>query len=447
MPVPHLKTSLPGPRAAALIARDTAVVSPSYTRGYPLVVARGSGCAVEDVDGNVFLDCAAGIAVNATGHSHPAVVKAITEQAGRFLHMSGTDFYYELQVRLAEELAAIVPVDRSRGGVRSFFGNSGAEAIEAAIKLARYATGRPGIVAFFGGFHGRTLGALALTASKPVQRRGFGPLMAAVYHAPYPDRYRCLPGATPDTCGDACMEYIEQQLFGHLVSPDEVAAFVIEPIQGEGGYIVAPDSFLQRLRELADRHGILLIVDEVQSGMGRTGKMFAFEHAGIQPDIVAIAKGIASGLPLGVAVARGDLMAAWPPGAHASTFGGNPVACAAALATIDLLRNELIANAAAVGEHLRSGLLGLMDKHPLIGDVRGRGLMIGVELVRDRVTRERATGERNAVVGACFERGLLLLGAGKNAIRFSPPLVLTREQADTAVRIFDEALNEVEHAA
>ncbi len=444
MPVPHLKTPLPGPRAAALIARDTAVVSPSYTRGYPLVVARGSGCTVEDVDGNLFLDCAAGIAVNATGHSHPAVVKAITDQAGRFLHMSGTDFYYEPQVRLAEELAAIVPVDRTRGGVKSFFGNSGAEAIEAAVKLARYGTGRPGIIAFFGGFHGRTLGALALTASKPIQRRGFGPLMAGVYHAPYPDRYRCPLGSTPDTCGDACLEYIEQQLFAHLVSPDEVAAFVIEPIQGEGGYVVAPDGFLQRLRELADRHGILLIVDEVQSGMGRTGKMFAIEHSGVQPDIVAIAKGIASGLPLGVAVARGDLMSAWPPGAHASTFGGNPVSCAAALATIDLLRNELIANAAALGDHLSSGLHALMHTHPLIGDVRGRGLMIGVELVRDRTTRERATEERNAVVNACFERGLLLLGAGKNAIRFSPPLVLTREEANTALDIFDAAITTVE---
>ncbi len=444
MPVPHLKTPLPGPRAAALIARDTAVVSPSYTRGYPLVVARGSGCTVEDVDGNLFLDCAAGIAVNATGHSHPAVVKAITDQAGRFLHMSGTDFYYEPQVRLAEELAAIVPVDRTRGGVKSFFGNSGAEAIEAAVKLARYGTGRPGIIAFFGGFHGRTLGALALTASKPIQRRGFGPLMAGVYHAPYPDRYRCPLGSTPDTCGDACLEYIEQQLFAHLVSPDEVAAFVIEPIQGEGGYVVAPDGFLQRLRELADRHGILLIVDEVQSGMGRTGKMFAIEHSGVQPDIVAIAKGIASGLPLGVAVARGDLMSAWPPGAHASTFGGNPVSCAAARATIALLRNELIATAAAVGDHLISGLHALMHTHPLIGDVRGRGLMIGVELVRDRTTRERATEERNAVVNACFERGLLLLGAGKNAIRFSPPLVLTREEANTALDIFDAAITSVE---
>jgi 4-aminobutyrate aminotransferase len=436
---PHIKTPLPGPKAQALIARDRAVVSPSYTRGYPLVIDHGSGCVVEDVDGNRFLDCAAGIAVNATGHSHPAVVKAIADQAGRFIHMSGTDFYYEPQVRLAEEIAAIAPFE---GGARSFFGNSGAEAIEAAIKLARHATGRPGIIAFLGGFHGRTLGALALTASKPVQRRGFNPLMPAVYHAPYPKMYRCPPGMTPDQWVSYCLDYIDHELFGQLVSPDEVAAIVIEPIQGEGGYVTAPDTFLHGLRELTRRHGILLVADEVQSGMGRTGRMFAIEHAGVQPDVVAIAKGIASGLPLGVAAARSDLMQ-WPAGAHASTFGGNPIACAAALATIELLKGGLMANAATVGAHLKAGLQGLMNKHAIIGDVRGRGLMVGVELVRDRTTKERAIKERDAVVTAAFHRGLLVLGAGKNSIRFSPPLVLTREQADTAVAIFDEALSNV----
>ena len=436
---PHIKTPLPGPKAKAIIDRDRAVVSPSYTRGYPLVIDHASGCIVEDVDGNRFLDCAAGIAVNSTGHSHPAVVKAIADQAGRFIHMSGTDFYYEPQVRLAEELASIAPFD---GGARSFFGNSGAEAIEAAIKLARHATGRPAIIAFLGGFHGRTLGALALTASKTVQRRGFNPLMPAVYHAPYPKTYRCPPGMTPEQWVSYCLDYIDHELFGQLVAPDEVAAIVVEPIQGEGGYVVAPDAFLLGLRDITKRHGILLVADEVQSGMGRTGKMFAIEHSGVQPDIVAIAKGVASGLPLGVAVARADLMQ-WPAGAHASTFGGNPVSCAAALATIGLLKSGLMANAATVGAHLKAGLEALMKKRPLIGDVRGRGLMVGVELVRDRTTKERAIEERNAVVGAAFERGLLVLGAGKNSIRFSPPLVLTREQADTAIAIFDEALSTV----
>jgi 4-aminobutyrate aminotransferase len=440
---PIIKTSLPGPRAKAVIDRDKAVVSPSYTRGYPLVMERGYGAMVEDVDGNVFLDCAAGIAVNATGHAHPDVVRAISEQAGKFLHMSGTDFYYEPQVRLGEELSAITPI---AGPTRSFFGNSGTEAIEACIKLSRYASGRQNIIAFLGGFHGRSMGSLSLTASKAIQRRGFGPLMPGVYHAPYADCYRCPLGLDSSNCAAECLDFIDHQLFVHLVTPDEVAAIVVEPIQGEGGYIVAPDQFLERLRELTKQHGILLVDDEVQSGMGRSGKMFAIEHAHIEPDMVAIAKGIASGLPLGVAVARADLMA-WPPGAHASTFGGNPVSCAAALETIALLKRQLVANAAEVGAHLKAGLAALADKHLLIGDVRGRGLMIGVELVKDRKTKERAIEARDAVVSACFTRGLLLLGAGKNAIRFSPPLVLTHDQADTAIRIFDEVLTEVERTA
>jgi 4-aminobutyrate aminotransferase len=437
---PDIRTPLPGPKAREVIARDRMYVSPSYTRAYPLVIERGAGSSVEDVDGNVFLDCAAGIAVVSTGHAHPDVVQAVTEQARRFLHMSGTDFYYDLQVRLAEEMASIVPID---GGVRSFFGNSGTEAVEACVKLARHATGRPGLIAFLGAFHGRTMGALALTASKTVQRRSFGPFMAGVFHAPYPDRYRPPPGSTPETCAADCLAHIEQQLFTHLVSPDEIAAIVVEPIQGEGGYVFAPDEFLQGLRALTTRYGILLVADEVQSGMGRTGRMFAIEHAGVRPDAIAIAKGVASGMPLGVAAASAGLMT-WPPGTHASTFGGNPVACAAALATIALLKEQLMANAADVGAHLKAGLEALMDRHALVGDVRGRGLMVGVELVRDRVTKERAVEERNAVVKACFERGLLILGAGRNAIRFSPPLVLTRAEAETAVRIFDEALSDVE---
>ncbi|PYR50849.1 MAG: acetyl ornithine aminotransferase family protein [Acidobacteria bacterium] len=440
--VPDIKTPLPGPNARRLMERDHAVVSPSYTRSYPLVIERASGATVEDVDGNLFLDCAAGIAVTCTGHSHPDVVHAISQQAARFLHMSGTDFYYELQVRLAEEIAGVAPIE---GPVRSFFGNSGTEAIEGCLKLARYVTERPNIIAFLGAFHGRTMGALALTASKTAQRRRFGPFMPGVFHAPFADCYRCRLGLTPETCGAECLEFIEDQLFLHLVAPDEVAAVIVEPIQGEGGYLVAPDQFLQRLRELTSTHGILLVDDEVQSGMGRTGRMFAIEHAGVKADIVAMAKGIASGMPLGVAAARADLMT-WPAGTHASTFGGNPVSCAAALVTLKLLKESLIANAAAVGAYLKDGLTNLMARHPLVGDVRGRGLMIGVELVRDRQTKERATDERNDVVKAAFARGLLVLGAGSNTVRFSPPLVLTRAEAETAIRIFDDALGEVEAA-
>ncbi len=433
--VPDLRTDLPGPKAREVIARDRARVSTSYTRDYPFVIAKGSGAVVEDVDGNVFLDCTAGIAVASTGHSHPDVVRAITDQAQKFLHMSGTDFYYELQARLGEEVADIVPM---AGPHRSFFSNSGTEANEAAVKLAKFATGRFNVIAFFGAFHGRSMGSLSLTASKVRQRQGFGPFVPGVYHAPYPDTYRS--GLSPDATVDRCIEFIEGQLFVHLVSPDEVAAIVVEPIQGEGGYIVPPDSFLERLRAIATQHGIQLIVDEVQAGMGRTGKMFAIEHAGVAPDIITMAKGIASGLPLGVTTAPSTLMGAWPPGSHASTFGGNPVSCAAALATLKLLRDGLVKNAEVVGSYLIEGARALMDKHPLIGDVRGRGLMVGVELVRDRKSRERATTERDALVQACFKRGLLVLGAGRNAIRLSPPLVLTKQEADIALGILDEAL-------
>jgi 4-aminobutyrate aminotransferase len=436
MDAPDIKTPLPGPKARAIIERDSKFVSPSYTRDYPFVIARGEGAVVEDVDGNRFIDCAAGIAVNSTGVSHPEVVKAIADQAQKFIHMSGTDFYYEPQVRLAEELAAIAPI---AGDVRTFFGNSGTEATEAAIKLARYHTKRQGIIAFLGAFHGRSMGSLSLTASKAVQRRGFGPFVPGVYHAPYPDPYRA---ASPDAAAAQSLSFIEDQLFTHLVAPDEIAAVVVEPIQGEGGYIVPPPAFLHGLRELTRKHGILLVVDEVQSGMGRTGRMFAADHLGLKADIVTIAKGIASGLPLGVACARAEIMS-WPPGAHASTFGGNPVSCAAANATIKLLEDGLIANAAAIGDHLFTGLQALKDKHPLIGDVRGRGLMIGIELVKDRATKVRAIDERNALVQAVFRRGVLILGAGRNAIRLAPPLVLTKAQADSVLRVLDEALTEV----
>jgi 4-aminobutyrate aminotransferase len=436
MRVPLLKTSLPGPRAKALIERDGAVVSPSYTRSYPFVMARGEGAAVEDVDGNVFLDCAAGIAVNSTGHSHPEVVAAIVDQAKKFLHMSGTDFYYEPQVRLGEEMNDLAPWV---GPKRSFFSNSGTEAIEAAIKLARYHTKRYGIIAFLGSFHGRTLGSLSLTSSKAIQRRGFGPPLSGVFHAPFPNPYRRADGQSEEAVAHAAVDYIEENILVHLVSPDEVAAVVVEPIQGEGGYVVPPRSFFERLRALTKRHGILLVVDEVQSGMGRTGKMFAIEHFGVEPDIVCVAKGIASGMPLGVTTARADVMA-WPPGAHASTFGGNPVSCAAALATIGLLRESLVENARHVGDHLLRRLQALQEKHALVGDVRGKGLMLGIELVRDRRTKERAAAERERLVDECFRRGLLVLGAGRNTLRLCPPLVLTIEHADIAVEIIDESL-------
>lgn len=437
MNAPDIKTPLPGPKARAIIERDAKYVSPSYTRDYPFVIARGEGAVVEDVDGNRFLDCAAGIAVNSTGVSHPEVVKAITDQAQKFIHMSGTDFYYEPQVRLAEELASIAPID---GDVRTFFGNSGTEATEAALKLSRYYTKRQGVIAFIGAFHGRSLGALSVTASKSIQRRGFGPFMPGVYHAIYPDPYRFNGSA--DACAAASLSFITDQILTHLISPDEVAAVIVEPIQGEGGYVVPPRAFLQGLRELTAKHGILLVVDEVQSGMGRTGKMFASDHFGLKADIVNIAKGIASGLPLGVTCAPAEIMS-WPPGAHASTFGGNPVACAAANATIKLLREHLVANAATVGEHLMWGIRTLQQKYALIGDVRGLGLMIGIELVRHRQTKERAIEERNALIQAMFRRGVLILGAGRNAVRLAPPLVLTKSQADVVLNILDESLADV----
>jgi 4-aminobutyrate aminotransferase len=438
--VPDLKTALPGPNARAIIERDGQSVSPSYTRAYPFVMARGRGAVVEDVDGNVFLDCTAGIAVASTGHSHPEVVRSITDQAAKFLHMSGTDFYYEPQVAVAEEVAKIVPI---RGAVRSFFANSGTEANEAAIKLARHHSGRFHLIAFLGSFHGRTLGSLALTASKVVQRTGFGPMMPGVFHAPYATCYRCPVGRTPDSCQAECLGFLEDQILVHLVSPDDVAAVVVEPIQGEGGYIVPPAQFHQRLRALTDKHGMLLIVDEVQSGMGRTGKMFACEHFGVDADIVTIAKGIASGLPLGIMSARSDVMT-WTPGTHASTFGGNPVSCAAALTTIRLLKDGLVKNAEEVGRHFLDRLRGLMDRYPLIGDVRGRGLMVGVELVRNRQTKERATTERDRLVVEMFRRGVLVLGAGPNALRFSPPLVITKSEIDIVVDVFDQVLAAVQ---
>jgi len=434
--LPHLLGPLPGPRAQALIERDQRVVSPSYTRSYPLAVERGEGCMIEDVDGNRFLDFNAGIAVVATGHCHPRVVEAIRQQAARLIHMSGTDFYYEGMVALAEKLAAIAPGAVER---RVSFGNSGAEAMEGAIKLARYATGRDRIIAFYGSFHGRTMGALSLTARKAVQRAGFGPLIPGVAHAPYPYCYRCPYGKQPDSCAVECVKFIEDTLLRTVAPAAETAAIALEPIQGEGGYIVPPKKFFDELARVAKRHGILLIFDEVQSGMGRTGKMWAAEHFDAVPDIMAVAKGIASGLPLGATVARRELMS-WPPGAHASTFGGNPVACEAALATIALLEEELMENAARMGAYLMDRLRRWPSRFACVGDVRGLGLMIGIELIGDRATRAPAPALRDDILNLAFHRGLLILGAGDSTIRLCPPLVVTRDQCDFALDTLEECI-------
>ena len=434
--LPHLIGHVPGPRAQAIIARDASVVSPSYTRGYPLVVESGEGAIVQDVDGNRFLDFNAGIAVVATGHCHPRVVDAIQKQAGRLIHMSGTDFYYQDLVALAEKLAEIAPGDVPR---RVSFGNSGAEAIEGAIKLARWSTKRDKIIAFFGSFHGRTLGALSLTARKSVQRAGFGPLLPGVVHAPYPNCYRCPFGQREETCAVECVRHIEDVLLKTIAPAQETAAIVVEPVQGEGGYVVPPRKFFDELTRVARENGILLVTDEVQSGMGRTGKMWACEHFDVVPDILAVAKGIASGMPLGATVARASLMT-WPPGAHASTFGGNPVACAAALATIALLQESLVENAARMGQYLRDRMRDWPVRFPAVGQVRGLGLMIGIELVREQATRERAPELRDRVVDMAFERGLLVLGAGENTIRLCPPLVISSDQCDFALETLENCL-------
>ncbi len=437
---PEIKTELPGPIGRQIVEADAQWVTPSYPRpSFKLVAERGEGVWVTDVDGNVFLDCNAGVAVCSTGHCHPEVVKAIQEQAARLIHMCGTDFYYRHMPELARKLDEIVPVESP---TRTHFANSGTEAVETALKLAMHATGREKFIAFFNSFHGRTLGSLSLTSSKVAQRKGFKRQVLDVVHVPYPNVFRHpFTGERSDaaTVSAACLDWIENRLFRTTTPPEEVAGIVVECVQGEGGYVPAPGEFLQGLRRICDEHGILLIVDEVQSGMGRTGKMFASEHYGLKPDIITIAKGIGSGLPIGACVARAGLMD-WKPGAHASTFGGNPVAIAAALKTIELLERGLIANSAEVGAYLQEGLKKLSEKHDCIGDVRGLGMMIGVEFVEDRSSMKPAPELRDKVETACFERGLILLGAGFNTIRWSPPLILTREQADVALGIFDEAI-------
>lgn len=437
---PRIRTALPGPKAKAVIERDSTFVSPGYTRpAFELVAKRGRGVWVEDVDGNVFLDCNAGIAVCSTGHCHPEVVQAIQQQAAELIHISGTDYFYEFMPDLAAELDRFVPVPSP---TRSHFVSSGTEAVETALKLAMYATGREKFIAFTGGFHGRTLGSLSLTASKATQRRGFRRQVLDVVHVPYPNVYRNPFNASECSDGDigqGAVNWIENRLFKTTTPAQEVAAIVVEPIQGEGGYLVPPPSFLKGLRRICDENGILLVADEVQSGMGRSGKMFACEHFDVQADMVCIAKGVASGMPLGACVARADIMD-WHAGSHASTFGGNPICIAAALKTIELLENELVANAEEVGGYLKRGLERLMEKYECIGDVRGEGLMLAVEFVKDRNTIEPDTELRDRVELTCFEHGLILLGAGDSAIRWSPPLILSRDNADIALEIFGQAV-------
>ncbi len=443
--LPAIKTALPGPVAQQVVAHDAQFISPSYTRPYPLVVKRAKGAMIEDVDGNIFLDFNAGVAVCSTGHAHPQVIEAIKKQVDDFLHVCSADYYFPQLSQLAEKLSQVAPGNKPK---KVHFGNSGAEAVEGAVKLAMYSTRRQKLIAFFGAFHGRTMGALSLTASKFKQRAGFGPQALDVTHIPYANCYRCPYNLTPETCGAQeskgphCARIIEDLLFKTTVPADECAAIVIEPIQGEGGYVVPPASFLQTIREIADRHGILVIADEVQSGFGRTGKMYASEHFDFVPDILTSAKGIASGLPLSATIARADLMN-WSPGAHASTFGGNPVAIAASLATVQLLEDGLIENAAKMGAYLLEGLTALMDKHSIIGDVRGKGLMIGIELVKDRVTKEPHTEAQHQVELECFQRGLITLGCGQSTIRLSPPLVIDKDQCDFAIKTIDEAIGSV----
>jgi 4-aminobutyrate aminotransferase len=440
---PRIVVPPPGPNARAVIERDVAAASTSYIKEYPLVVSHGKGAMIEDVDGNRYLDFMAGIAVAATGHAHPKVVAAIQEAASRFLHICGTDFYYEDMTALCERLARLAPGPSKK---RVFLTNSGAEAVEGAIKLARNSTRRPALIAFDGAFHGRTYGAMSLTSSKAMQRAGFGPMLPEVYHVPYANRYRCQHCRDRSECTLDCVRSIETELFARRLHPKDVAAIFVEPIQGEGGYVVPPRGFLTALRELCDRHGILLVIDEVQSGVGRTGKMFACEHEGVEPDVLLTAKGLGSGMPIGAIIAREDVMK-WGQGAHGSTFGGNPVCCAAALATLDLVEGGLTTNARAMGERLVSGLRRLAERHETIGDVRGVGLMIGVEFVKDRATREPASQLVHELVQQAFRRGLLLLGAGKSALRLAPPLVVDAYDVDTALGMIDDLLGELRVSA
>jgi 4-aminobutyrate aminotransferase len=433
---------LPGPKARAMLKRDSAVISPSYPRDYPFAMDHGKGSWLWDVDGNRFLDFMAGIAVNSTGHSHPEVVKAIQEQAEKFLHIS-SDFYHQGMIELGEKLDEISPMQEA---AVTFMTNSGTEAIETALKLARYKTGRTNFIGFTGGFHGRTMGAVTMTASKSLYHRGFYPLMNGVMHAPFPNPYRSiLERKHGEDYGETVVRYIDEQLFKQVVPAEEVAGILVEPIQGEGGYIVPPAGFFPALRALCDKYGILLIADEVQSGMGRTGKWWAIENFGVEPDIFTSAKGIASGVPLGACVARRSVMT-WERGSHGNTYGGNPLACAAALKTIELIEREYMQNAAEVGQYALDALAEIAVRHPSIGEVRGIGMMIGVEFVADKTTKEPADKLRDAVVHNAFERGLLLLGCAKSVIRIAPPLSMSKAEMDEGLKIFEESVSLTEKA-
>ena len=434
------KLNLPGPKAKAMLERDQKVVSSSYPRAYPLVMDHGKGVEVWDADGNRFIDMMAGIAVLSTGHSHPKVVKAVKDAAENFLHIS-SDFYHEGWVRLSEKLDEIAPFEEH---AKTFLTNSGTEAVETAIKLAKYHTKRHNFIGFFGAFHGRTMGSVSFTASKPHYHRGFYPLMPGVTHVPFPDEYRpILHRKMGEDYGETCVRFIEEEIIAHNVPGDEIAGVLVEPIQGEGGYVVPPDGFFPALRKLCDKYGILLIVDEVQSGMGRTGKWWAIEHWDVEPDIVVSAKGIASGLPLGACIARESVMT-WPIGTHGNAYGGNPIACAASLATIDLLEEKYLANAAEVGDYMKDALEEIQARHTSIGDVRGKGLMIGVEFVKDKNTKEPNEEIRNMIEHTAFEHGLLTLGCGRSTMRFAPPLCITKKEADEGLTIFEEAVTMAE---
>ena len=434
---PHIRTALPGPKAIELLARDARVVSPSYPRDYPFVMSHGKGAEVWDVDGNRFLDFAAGIAVCSTGHSHPAVVQAVQSAAERFLHIS-SDYWHEGQIKLAEKMNDLSPMKEP---AMSFFTQSGTESVEAALKLARYTTGRGRFIGFLGGFHGRTMGSLSFTSSKYTQQKGFFPSMAGVTHVPFPNPYRPLFAGADQ--GRAVLHYLEDVLFAHNVPASEVAAVLIEPIQGEGGYLVPPDGFLAGLRQLCDRHGILLIFDEVQTGIGRTGKMFAAEHWSVAPDIMTLAKGLGSGLPIGMVVAKRSIMQNWTRGAHGNTFGGNPVCCAAALATIELVEREYCSNATRVGEYFMQRLRRFAESNPFIGEVRGKGLMIGMELVADRHSKKPARELCQALITRAFHNGLILLSCGQSTVRFMPPLMIDTSDVDEAIHLLDSSFAEV----
>jgi len=433
----HIKTQLPGPKARELLARDALVVSPSYPRDYPFVMSHGRGVEIWDVDGNRFLDFAAGIAVCSTGHSHPTVVQAIKEAADRFLHIS-SDYWHEGQVRLAERMNELSPMKQP---AMSFFAQSGTESVEAALKLARYVTGRGRFLGFLGGFHGRTMGSLSFTSSKYTQQKGFFPTMPGVTHVPYPNNYRPLFAGSDQ--GRAVLRYIEEVLFVHNVPSHEVAAILVEPIQGEGGYLVPPDGFLAGLRELCDRHGILLIFDEVQSGIGRTGKMFASQHWDVAPDIMTLAKGLGSGLPIGMVVAKRSIMQKWSRGAHGNTYGGNPICCAAALATLDLVEQVYMGNAAKVGEYFKGKLHTLAGRYGIVGEIRGKGLMIGMELITDAASRAPAKELCDAIITRAYHNGLILLACGQSTVRFMPPLMISEADVDEAVALLDVSMSEV----